>query len=70
MADSRAEPAIRTGEHIHAPNQIGVAHQPLGHQIGMLDEVGTMANHTRDQSGALRQFYLLEYPPLVLMAGV
>jgi hypothetical protein len=36
------------GEHVLAADQLGVAHQPLGHQIGMLDEIGAMADDTRD----------------------
>ena len=47
MANPRAEPAISPGEHIFAADQLGVAHQPLGHQIGMLDEIGAMAEGAR-----------------------
>src|SRR5208282_1637912 len=70
VADPGSEPAICAGKHVFADDQVGVAHQALGHQVGMLDEVGTMADHTWDQGGAFRQLNLLEHPPLVLVTGV
>ena len=70
VADPRAETAIGAGQHVLAADQLGVAHQALGDQIGMLDEVGAVADDARDQGGAFRQFHLLEDPPLVLMARV
>jgi hypothetical protein len=54
VTDPGAEAAIGTGEHILAPDEVGVAHEPLGHEIGMLDKVGAIADYTRDQSGAFR----------------
>src|SRR5262252_701389 len=70
MSNPRAEPAIGAGEHIMAPDKPRIAHQALGDQIGMLDEIGAMPDDTRDQGGALRQFHLFEHPPFVFVAGV
>ncbi len=70
MADPRADPAIGAGEHVFAADQPGIAHQPLGDEIGMLDEIGAMADDAGDQGGARRQFRLLEDAPLMLVAGI
>jgi hypothetical protein len=52
MVDPRAETAIGAGQHVLAAHQLGVAHQAFGHQIGMLDEVGAVADDPRDEGGA------------------
>ena len=70
MADPRAEPAIGAGQHVLAADQAGVAHQPLGDEIGVLDEVAAMPDDARDQCRAVRKFHRLENPPFVLMARV
>ena len=63
MADPRAEPAISAGKHVLAAEQPGVAHQALGDQVGMLDEIGAVADNAGDERRALRQLCLLEDPP-------
>jgi len=70
VADPRAEPAIGAGQDVLAAHQLGVAHQALGHEIGMLDEVGAVADDPRDERSAFRQFHVLEDPPFVLVARV
>src|SRR4029077_19398336 len=70
VADPGAEPAIGPGGHVLAANEVGVANQSFSHQIGMLDEICAMADHTRDKGGSIRQFYLLEDSPLMLVTGV
>ena len=46
MADPRAEPAIGAGKHVFTADQIGVADQPLGDQIGVFDKIGAMPDDT------------------------
>ena len=70
MAYSRTEPAIGSGDHVLATDQVGVAHQTLGYQVRVLDKIRAMADHTGDEGGAFRQLDTLEYPPLMLVTGV
>src|SRR5215469_1358286 len=70
VADPRAESAIGAGEHIRAPDQPRIAHEALGDQIGMLDEVGAVADDAGDERCAFGELYFLEDAPFVLVAGV
>jgi hypothetical protein len=48
MSDPRPEPAIGAGQHVLAADQAGIAHQPLGDEVGVLDEIGAMADDAGD----------------------
>src|SRR6185312_11900037 len=70
MANPGADTAIGPGQHVLPPDQLGIAHQPLGDEIGMLDEVRVMADDAWDEGRALGQLHRLEHPPFMLVAGV
>ena len=53
MPDARAEPAIGAGQDILAPDEAGVAHEALGDEIGVLDEIGAMADDAGNEGRAL-----------------
>src|SRR3990172_2438816 len=63
-----ADAAVGAGLDVLAANALGVAHQPLGHQFGMLDEVGRVGDDARHQHPALRQPDLLPDVVLVVVA--
>src|SRR5579862_3325993 len=70
VPDPGAEPAIGAGQHVLAADETGIAHQPLGHQIGVLDEVGAVADNAGNEDRAVGQLDLLEDAPFVLVARV
>src|SRR5262244_820541 len=70
MAHARAETAVRTGDHVLAADQPGVADDSLGDELGMLHEVAGVADHAGDEDLALRQLHVLPHAPLVLVARV
>src|SRR5215469_1979347 len=70
VADARAEPAIGPCEHVLAPDQPRIAHQALGDQIGVLDEIGAVADDAGDERCVSGKLYVLEDAPFVLVAGV
>ena len=53
MTNPCAEAAIGAGDDVLAADQIGVAHQALGDQIGVFDEIRKMADHAGYQRRAL-----------------
>src|SRR3990172_4034072 len=65
-----ADAAVGAGLDVLAADALGVAHQPLGHQFGMLDEVGRVGDDARHQHPALRQPDLLPDVVLVVVAHV
>ena len=52
------------------PTTLGEAHDAVGDQLGMLDHVGGVTDHARDEHLALRQLDVLPDAPLVLVAHV
>ena len=70
MANAGTEAAIGAGLYILAPDQLGVAHQPFGDEVGVLDKVGAVADDARNKCCAVGQLYVLEHPPFVLMARI
>ena len=52
------------------PTTIGEAHDPLGHQFGMLDHVGRVADDAGQDQLAVGQLDVLPDAPFVLMADV
>ena len=61
MPDARADAAIGAGQHVLAPDELRIAHEALGDEIGMLDEIGAMADDAGNERRALRQLHLLEH---------
>src|SRR4030095_7075228 len=70
LAHPGAVSAIAAGDHVFAANELGVASNPLRHQIRMLDEIGFRFDHAGDQHLAVRQANPLEQRPLVTMPRV
>ena len=71
-AEERAlgEAAIGAGDDVLAPDQPGEAHDALGHQLGMLDDVGGVADDAGDQHLARRQLDAFPHPPFMLVARI
>ena len=67
---SLREAAVGAGEHVLAADDTGEADEALRDELGMLDDVGVVRDHARDQLLALGQRHLLPHPPLVLVPGV
>src|SRR5690348_5189003 len=70
VADAGTEAAVGAGHDVLAADELGVADETLRDELGVLYEVGAVADHAGDQHRALRQPHLLEDPPLVLVAWV
>src|SRR5438445_7122140 len=64
------EPAVGARHHALAPDDLRVAHEPLGDQLGMLDEVGRRVEHAGNDEPVVRQLHVLEHDPLVLVTRV
>src|SRR5438309_383109 len=64
------EPAIRSGEHILASKKPCIAQDALGHQFGVLDDIGRVADDTWDKRLARRKLHVLPHLPLVRMARI
>src|SRR5215831_273986 len=64
------EAAVSACYHTLAPDDLGVAHNTLGDQLRMLDEVGCRVEHPRDDHAVVRQADLAEHGPFVLVARV
>src|SRR5262245_23438226 len=52
-----AEAAVGAGDDIFRTHQAPKAADALGHQLGMLDAVGGVRNHARDEDLAVRQLH-------------
>src|SRR5881397_1336106 len=70
VADARPEAAVRARDHVLAPDQAGVPHDPLGDELRVLDEVAGVADHAGDEDLAARQLDVFPHAPLVLVAWV
>src|SRR5215470_17946905 len=66
----RAESAVGPGDHVLAADQPRVTADALGHQLGVLDEVGGRIEHARDQHLVFGWLDALEHLPLVRVARV
>src|SRR4029453_6028065 len=63
------EAAVDTGDDILASHEVRIAHDPLGYEFLVLDEVGCRVDHTRDDAFPIRQLHFLEDVPFVLLTG-
>lgn len=66
----RGEAAVRPGHHVLAADEIGEAHQPLGDQLGMFDDVAGKGDDTGTQDFSLRNLDTFEEVILVLVPGI
>ena len=64
------ESAICAGHHAVTADDVGIAQQPLGHELGMLDDVGRMCDEPRHQHLACGQRHVLPHLPFVLVARI
>ena len=64
------EAAVRARDDALPPHQFREALDAVGHQLGVLDHVGGMADHARDEKLALRQLHVLPHSPFVLVADI
>jgi hypothetical protein len=62
----RGEAAVCPGHHVFAANESGEAHQRLGDQLGMFDDVAGMRDDAGTQDFSLRNLHLFEEVILVL----
>ena len=65
-----AEAAVGAGDDILAADRAGKPHDPLGHQLRMLDQIGRVADHARQDHLAVRQLDVVPQLPFVLVAHV
>ncbi len=70
MERALGESAVGARHQVLAAEQLAEAHQPLGHQLRVLDDVGSVADHPRHQDFPWRQLDALPDAPLVLVARV
>src|SRR5215471_147672 len=68
--DAAAEAAIGAGDDVFAAGDCGVTQDPVGDELRVLDEVRGMADDTRHQHLARRQFRGLPDAPLMLVPHI
>src|SRR5277367_1999765 len=68
--DAPAEPAIGAGDDILAANDVGVAHDPVGDDLGMLHDVGSVADDAWDEQLAVRKLHVFPNAPFMFMANI
>src|SRR3954468_2894279 len=65
-----AEPAISRGDDPLAPDKIGETLDAVGNEFGMLDDICSVTDHTRQDQLVVREFDVAPYPPFVLMPDI
>ena len=65
-----AEAAIGAGNNVLAANRVRVSEDPVGHELGVLDHVGGVADDARDKDFTVRQFDVAPDLVLVLVPDV
>ena len=66
----RGEAAIRGGDHVFASDQLGVAQDALGDQLGMLHDVAGVGDHAGTEHLARGNLDAFEQVIFVLVAGL
>ena len=64
------KPAVGSGNDIFPAYQPGVDRQALGHQLGMLYQVGGVGYHPRDEDLSVGEFNIFSDLPFMLVPGV
>src|ERR687897_2837810 len=70
LADPRTKAAVGSGDDVVAPDQPRVAADALGHQLGVLDEVGGRVDHPGDEYLAGWQLQVFEDLPFMGVPGI
>src|SRR5436190_16752041 len=68
--DPTAETAIGRGDDALAADDVGEAQDPVGNQLGVLDDVGGVADDSRQEDLVVGQLDALPDPPLMLVADI
>src|SRR4051812_1143976 len=66
----RGEPAIGARDDVFATDQLGKAQEPLGNEVGMLDDVAGVGNDAGNEHPAFRDLDALEEVVLVLVPRI
>src|SRR5437764_2462513 len=66
----RGKAAITPRNHILAPHQPGVVHEPLGDEFRVFNDVTRMTDHARNEHLAVRKLNVLPHMPFVRVAWV
>src|ERR1051325_7353947 len=64
----RREAAVAARHHVLAPDDLCVAHEALGDELGMLHDIRRVADDAGDENFSFRQLDTLPHAPLVLVA--
>ena len=68
--DAPAEAAIGAGNDVLAPHDLGESQDAVGDELGVLDDVGGMADDTGDQDLPVGQLDVLPDSPLMRMTNI
>src|SRR6516162_4339483 len=68
--DATAQAAIRASDDIFPADDLRVAHDSIGYDLWMLDDVGGMADHAWNEQFAVGQLPLPPHTPFVLVSDV
>ncbi len=68
--DPAAQPAVRASDHVLPAHRLGEPGDPVGDEFRVLDHVGGVADHARDDDLARRELDVLPHLPLVLVPRV
>src|SRR6202140_2478006 len=70
LVQPRAQSAIGASDHVRAPDRFGEVADSLRDELGMLDEVGGVADHARHDDLAGGQLDVLPQRPFVLVTHI
>src|SRR5262245_29510993 len=69
-ADSGPEAAVCARHHVFSSDDLGIADQSICDGLRVLDDVGCVADHARDQHSSDAQLHFFPNAPLMLVARV
>jgi len=64
------KPAIDARNHVFPTDQLCKAHDPISHDLWVLDVIGCGVDHAGNHNLAFRQLHGLENMPFMLVAGI
>ena len=68
--DAATEAAIGAGDNVFAADDLRVAHDAVGDDLLMLDDIGGMTDDAGNEQLSVRQLDVLPHAPFVLVADV
>ena len=68
--DAATEAAIGAGDNVFAADDLRVAHDAVGDDLRMLDDIGGMTDDAGNEQLSVRQLDVLPHAPFVLVADV